>query len=161
MKSWLRAFGLMSFVLTFGVAAQAKDWRGIKPLHSTRVDVERILGVKSLSESFDAFKLDDAQVIIFYAREACDSEGEKWNVPRGTVIAFSVTQEPAQRLSMIDVDLSLYKKSSYASDIGVVVTYADEESGFAIEARGDTVINKIYGPTKQDAHLRCSRKEVK
>jgi hypothetical protein len=57
---------------------------------------------------------------------------------------------------MIDIDLSLYKKSSHTSDIGVVVTYADEENGFAIEARGDKIINKIYSPTKQDAQLKCS-----
>ena len=57
---------------------------------------------------------------------------------------------------MIDVDLSLYKKFSYTSEIGVVVSYTDEENGFAIEARGDKIINKIYSPTKQDARLKCS-----
>jgi len=52
--------------------------------------------------------------------------------------------------------LSLYKKSSYTSDMCVVVSYTDEENGFAIEARGDKIINKIYSPTKQDARPKCS-----
>jgi len=57
---------------------------------------------------------------------------------------------------VIGVDLSLYKKSSYTSDMCAVVSYTDEENGFAIEARGDKIINKIYSPTKQDARLKCS-----
>jgi hypothetical protein len=48
MKLIPNTFGLIFFVLTFSVSAQAKEWRGIRPLHSTRADVKRILGVKSL-----------------------------------------------------------------------------------------------------------------
>jgi hypothetical protein len=35
---------ILAVVLFSGIATPAKDWRGITPLHSTRSDVERLLG---------------------------------------------------------------------------------------------------------------------
>jgi hypothetical protein len=40
----LRVFLLVVLALVSATAIHAKDWRGITPLHSTRADVDRLLG---------------------------------------------------------------------------------------------------------------------
>src|SRR6266849_4384328 len=44
---------VLSFLLllTGAVTSLAKEWRGIVPLHSTRADVERLLGVPTIDRS--------------------------------------------------------------------------------------------------------------
>src|SRR5437868_9386966 len=65
-------------------------WRGIVPLHSTRADVERILG-RTPNERTRTYYLKDCDVYVVYSREDdCKRFPNGWNVPPNTVIRFDV-----------------------------------------------------------------------
>lgn len=44
METAFRVLGCLCAALFLSVTSDAKDWRGIVPLHSTRADVENLLG---------------------------------------------------------------------------------------------------------------------
>jgi hypothetical protein len=45
---------VLILLLLLVVPVKAKDWRGIKPVYSTREDVERLLGPQPLAEQTQA-----------------------------------------------------------------------------------------------------------
>src|SRR5688500_20379271 len=70
--------------------AEPKGWRGIVPLHSTRAEVERLLGppTEQKSEFFVVYRAENETVIIYYARGLPCCVGRKyrqWRVSTGTV----------------------------------------------------------------------------
>ncbi|MDX2040329.1 MAG: hypothetical protein SF097_03725 [Acidobacteriota bacterium] len=133
-----------------------ESWKGIIPLHSTREDVEKKLGVKSSGKSFDVFKLDTEQVMIVYSVKPCESDFEKWKVPIGTVLELVVIPKAQPLFSEVKIDASKYKRSfSPKTDVDVV-TYTDEDSGHSIEFTDERVSNYRYRPAKKDDSLLCS-----
>ncbi|MFZ0060660.1 MAG: hypothetical protein WAL47_01330, partial [Pyrinomonadaceae bacterium] len=76
----------------------AKEWRGIKPLSSTRADVERLLGSPQQSTSYASFyNLHDEIAVVGFQAGPCDEFGLGWKVPVGTVINVGVIPK-AKRL---------------------------------------------------------------
>ncbi|MFS8085108.1 MAG: hypothetical protein ACMG6H_05720, partial [Acidobacteriota bacterium] len=73
-------------------AASAKTWRGIVPLHSTRADVERLLGPPTLEDS--GYEIDDDRAFIVYASRGC-REGLPggWNLLQNTVVEIRVSSD--------------------------------------------------------------------
>ena len=70
MKTKLKVFACFCFLLGLAVAAEAKEWRGITPLLSTRVDVEKLLGAqRSLNKESSSYSLEDCEVHIFFAEK--------------------------------------------------------------------------------------------
>jgi hypothetical protein len=67
MRTTIKIFASIILALTLNLIAQAKEWRGIIPLHSTRADVERILGQPSRPsrDAFSTYYLDEGLVQIF------------------------------------------------------------------------------------------------
>ena len=64
------------------VETPPNSWRGIVPLHSTRVDVEKLLG-KPISSRGATFVYDtnEQRINILYSSGKCVLSGsEKWNV---------------------------------------------------------------------------------
>jgi hypothetical protein len=70
-------------------AAAGKAWRGIVPLHSTRSDVERLLGSPNVEDW--GYDIDDERALIAYSTHGCE-EGLPggWSVPPNTVIEIDV-----------------------------------------------------------------------
>src|SRR5688572_11387406 len=98
---------LAPIVLLFSmvVVAEAKDWRGIVPLRSTRVDVERALGKPNAP--YGRYKIENEEAVIVYSGERC---ANGWNVPRDTVLSIDVSPIGNKRLSEFNLDLSKYRK---------------------------------------------------
>src|SRR5688572_31814092 len=86
------------FVLTIAPASSARGWRGIVPLHSTRADVELLLG-KSTDECDCVYRTENEVVRVDYAKAPCEGWPRGWNVPVGTVLAFSVGTKNDQKRS--------------------------------------------------------------
>lgn len=126
------------------------------PLHSTRADVERLLGParESSNEHTAIYHLEKEVVVIDYESDrACDSPGG-WRVPAGTVLSIIVTTRPTLRFSDLRVDESRYKKSSGGHRPEDIV-YTDDERGESITVyRGEVTCIK-YFPAAGDNHLRC------
>lgn len=149
----------MCMVLSVAVPSLAKEWRSIVPLHSTRADVERLIGKHHIRDNYYGFENETVQVI--YNDYAGDNPCEKgfWNVSRNTVISINVTPKTKLRFFDLHIDLRKYKKTR-DPHVSAYALYADEEEGvtYGILEGGkeDGLIQSItYGPAAKDAQLRC------
>ena len=80
---------------------QTRGWHGIVPLHSTRQDVERLLG-SSREGCHCTYSLGNANVFVQYSVEPClDVRERGWKVPKDTVINISVYPKVKDRKSVV------------------------------------------------------------
>jgi hypothetical protein len=144
-----------SAILIMANCAFATGWRGIVPLHSTKKDVERILG-PSLSTS-NLYKLNDMVVVIQYSDGPCEKCWPfGWNVPADTVV--TITIRPTGKLDLADsgLNLSAYERMKDPEVEGIDY-YTDQNEGITITYRVfDHFIDTIaYGPMAKDSDLAC------
>ena len=96
------------------VVVKAKEWRGIIPLHSTRVDVERLLGGASAKKQLTTYQTKREAVSVLYASgPPCGSDaGSEWKVPKDTVVSITVSPKDRVLLSGLEIDLTTYNRLS-------------------------------------------------
>ena len=170
----LRAIlGTVFLTLCTSSAGLAKEWRGIIPLHSTRADVERLLG-RASQEAVVDYDLPGEKVSIHYQDFACDHTPPKgwpapppgWNVPKDTVVGVRVALKKPVPLASLEVNLDSFKKEQGDSDVPQFISYNNEEDGFSIEVfssldgKKQDVMAFIYLPPAKDEHLRCPHSET-
>jgi hypothetical protein len=114
-------------------AVTAKEWRGIVPLKSTRVDVERLLGAPTKSsQSSLYYNLSREIVVIEFQTEVCDSSvgkfGLGWNVRYGTVVGVGVIPKGTPRKEEY-----LLSSNFNIEDENALIYYSDDVSGMSIE----------------------------
>lgn len=135
-------------------------WRGITPLHSTREEVERLLGkhqrtigAKSIYES------KRETVDILYSKGPCELSGvELWNVAKDVVIWLKVI--PATKLFVKDLKLDptryVRQRESHPENW---VEYRNLEDGVRVntilDGKEEFVLWFTYEPRKKDNYLRC------
>ena len=134
---------------------QEQGWRGIRPLHSTREDVERLVGLP-MTPGGITYDLRTERLNVVYSDGGCkEGKPSEWNVPLGTVIGLTIYPQTKLMLSDLRMDLSRFDKfiNPYNRDS---VFYNDDENGLSIGTRsnGEVVVVQ-YLPTKKDSHLRC------
>jgi hypothetical protein len=133
----------------------AQGWRGITPLHSTREDVERLIG-PPMEPRGEIYDLEDERINIAYSSGTCDPRYPYgWNVPPGTVIGIEVHPKKKLPIAALQLDLSKYKKSEPGGIPGVV--YYSDETGIHVETTysREDVESIQYVPAARDSHLRC------
>ena len=134
------------------VAESTKGWRGIIPLHSTRADVERLLG-PSRAEQCCRYYLNELNVVFSYSVGDCRSGRGAWDVPVDTVVWITVYPKPNPRLSDLDIDKTKLKLRQGPQ---VEELYFDnDEEGLTLGVYEGMVQEFIYGPTAKERHLRC------
>lgn len=144
-------------VLPVNFTSHAKEWRSIVPLHSTRADVERLIGKPNAM--YDRYEFENELVSITYSRETC-AEGAQWNVPRDTVTQVSIVPKQRLRLADLQLDLSRYERIQDPA-VQVHTYYANREEGIRYDVlegvREDNglIMNIYYEPAAEDRHLRC------
>ena len=141
-------------------ATDVNVWRGIKPLTSTRADVERILGVPtdSLRQTFMYEKSTD-KINVLYSGPACEqTEIGRWNVPENTVLKVKVIPQRTLLIKALKFDRSKYKRIREAHPENWV-HYFNLEEGITIdvEIRGgrEEVMSLVYEPSSKQKSLRC------
>lgn len=131
----------------------AGEWRGIKPLFSTREDVEKTLG-NPMEKLNDHYKLKNQTVFINYSNGKCSNSFKDYNVPKDTVLSITVYSDWIP-FSKLEVDTSKFKKiETLQSEI---FWYVNEEDGIRYELRGDMVTQVTYLPSTKDDHLLCPK----
>jgi len=143
-------------VLTLADCCNAKAWRGIVPLKSTRADVERLLGRPT--GSLPTYYLSDSTVDFKYSSCKCGEkcENDDWKVPPDTVIVIRVGLRGVVKIADLHIDLSKFKKEAGGDpDVPGNFFYENEEEGLAIDTGGGYVRALIYGPRAKDDYLRC------
>ena len=148
---------LTAFLLA--TSLHAKEWHGIVPLHSTRMDVERILGKPNAK--YDRYDLEDEQVAFIYSRKPC-SEGLQgmWNIPFDTVISIRVFPKRDLLLSELNIEKSKFKKEADPF-VRTHVSYTNSDEGivYVVFDKGikdsEKVLETYYEPAKNDYYLLC------
>jgi hypothetical protein len=132
-------------------SCEAKDWRGITPLRSTKTDVVRLLGTAVISnEVRSIYQLDDEEVyIVFSGNQFCNSP----TIPRGTVLLVQIT--PRRNLSLLDlkVDRNKLREFSPSSQDPNWKGLIDEEAGLIIRSYKDKVDKVFYLASAKDRAL--------
>jgi hypothetical protein len=160
-EPFVRLLGCLHLTLSLCAVTQAKEWRGIVPLHSTRSDVERLLGPSATPGAHvSSHETEDEVVTVIYASgPPCDMTSE-WKVPRGTVVNIRIAPKRQTPLTSLITDRHGYEQFEDPLRKGLF-TYTDEEEGvrFTVmqidEAPGELVVSVDYFPGKEDDHLRC------
>ena len=156
----LKTAGGLSIIVALAFVAQAKGWRGIVPLHSTRADVERLLGPpdrKSDKKPVVSYDLEGEQVAIIYSRKTCGEATvfEKWAVPPGTVVSLRVVPKKALPLSDFMLDAAQYKVV-HVRGVPSYTYYLDEAEGVRLDVTTGDVSIIDYFHAAEDGHLRCT-----
>ncbi|HEX8424381.1 MAG TPA: hypothetical protein VF634_13270 [Pyrinomonadaceae bacterium] len=146
------AAALLLLVATSG--AQETGWRGIVPLHSTRADVERLIGKPEMPGGF--YDSEAERASVFYQRHTCEeSKGEGYNVPKDTVLFIRVNFKNRERaMSEFPVNWSQYVKTEGGHVRGYAY-YSNRDKGISYETYEGRVVAVEYGGTTADAHLLC------
>jgi hypothetical protein len=125
--------------------AAGKEWRGITPLKSSRVEVQSLLGKP---DELGFYKIDNEQAIVFYSDGPCEDRNKcECAVPKDTVLRVNVTLNNSMKLSAIDLGSGKYtkKKAPYGSQ----ATYSDLESGvvYTVDESDRTITAIDYWPS--------------
>lgn len=148
----------LCFVLAAAGLSHGKEWRGIVPLHSTRADVEQLLGLPAEPDKglMSVYKLEREVVIVEYAAgPPCGSDGfHIWQVPRGTVLSIRVASKAQLLFSDLHLDESKYKVTDGGHVPGYSY-YTNEIEGIQYEVTQGLVMSTTYFPAAKDSHLRC------
>jgi hypothetical protein len=155
MKIIIKILLLAMLLFPCSISIRSKEWRGIVPLHSSRADVERLLG-QGTNWCKCSYYFDDMNIFFVYSSGDCKNGGSGgWNIPPDTVIRFSVVLIPQPRWSDLKFDLSKFRKQN-DPEIEGIVEYHDDEDGFLIEGDQERVYGFYYWPSAKDKNLRCS-----
>ena len=148
------AFAVLASAL-FIVDANAAQWRGIIPLKSTRLDVERLLG-RPLSvklKFYATYKLEDEEVRIDYSdKKLCTRTDEcDCRVPNDTVLHVVVHPKNEIRFSSLGLDTLTFNEIVNPENPNNVA-YSNSETGlmYVISKKDDLVLYVQYGPTAKD-----------
>src|ERR1044072_614183 len=91
MKTFFKLLILAAIILRLSEACNAKEWRGLIPLHSTRDDVTRLLGPSSDPNIIRAiYSLEKEDVYIVFSSDELNP-GCTGSVPKDTVLLIQVT----------------------------------------------------------------------
>ena len=153
-------FLILVSIALYANSVQAKAWRGIEPLHSTRADVERILGSKVVrcSAASCIYDLGDETVFILYATESTcknDDATTRWKVDPGTVVEIGIHFKEDKSFSELPFDLSKFEKI-HDKELPGLIYYLNLEEGLRIEGGLQTVSSVTYFQSRKDNHLRCA-----
>lgn len=151
--TWRIKFCLFATVL-FAISGNAKDWRGIVPLKSTRADVEQQFGKPTRTDRSSSYYNLPKEIVVFHFQtEPCDMFGLGWNVPQDTVTDIGIIPKGIHRRSEYQLALS-----SRIEDNGAgIVYYSDNDAGLMVETNNELVTLISYYPRPDEDQLRCPR----
>jgi len=162
MNVTVKYFLVFASLLTVPMIGHAKEWRGIIPLHSTRADVERLLGpaLKDSNDRVTRHETENEEIRVQYSTgEPCGTGWPGvWRIPAGTVVTISVYPKKEVRFSELRLDESQYRKTDNEGHGPPYFYYTNEEEGIQYEVTQGLVIAIIYLPASRDDNLRCPKK---
>jgi hypothetical protein len=136
------------------------DWRGLSPIQSTRMDVERTLGPPDQKIEDDQVTYYYPDVVVYFHFTSNRKCGQKlpytsWDVTSDTITGIRVVFRHPRLVSEADIDLTKLKKVKGDYDLVGHFYYINFEDGFAIEVGNNYVMGYLYGPGSKLSKLRC------
>jgi hypothetical protein len=132
----------------------AKAWRGIEPLHSTRADVERLLGAPKSKEKISIYDFPEERALIFYSVRRCE-EGLPggWNVPTDTVVEIYTMPSAEKKVEEVLVPGKQYQQTRAAHTLQVY--YLDPDEGISYTVFDGLVRSISFLPSAREQNLSC------
>jgi hypothetical protein len=130
-KWFLKILCITAALLIAVQTSKAQQWTQIKPLHSTRLEVERILGLPTERNNL-TYNLPNERITIVYSDGVLCREDWPfgWNVPADVVL--SVYVYPKTKLSLADLNFDLKNFQKDEQPNGTL--YRNEVDGIWIES---------------------------
>lgn len=153
----LSALFLLMCVLTIAqdnpLVFAKNEWRGLIPLKSTRSAVEEILNEPLRKDCSDCiYETASERVFVSYSKGICEGGAVNgWNVPKGTVISFTVYPRDGQKFSAGDFkdDSPLY----YSHDSFILQR---KGVAYTLDPLAISIVRISFLPSESDNHLRCA-----
>jgi hypothetical protein len=147
---------LIACCMTLGIATvcYGQGWRGIVPLHSTRQDVQRLIGQPTEPNGL-TYNLKTERVTIYYSDGPCVKGWPYgWNVARDMVTKILVYHQARLTLEQLGVDVTRYVKTQNPRLGGS--DYTSKELGISIGVKENGEVEVVqYQPSVKDQHLLC------
>lgn len=151
MKSIIVLASLL-MVMSLAFTQDVPGWRGIVPLHSTRAQLEQLVGV--LDIRCQCYSTETESIRVEYASGPCTGELPGWNVPADTVLSLQIYPKKPLLFSELKI-----QKEDFVTTVDDTVTtyYGNGEKGlrYAVTSAG-TVASVWYGPSIKQNKLRCA-----
>jgi hypothetical protein len=142
--------------ITIVSLVQQAGWRGIVPLHSTREEVERLVGPPMMPGGI-TYDLKTERLNVVYSIGGCREAGAEWDVAPATVMGMTVYPQKRLMLSDLNIDLNRFEEfiNPHTRDS---ISYSNREEGLAIVTRlnGEVIVFE-YFPRARDGHLHCPK----
>ena len=149
-------------MILFGSAQMPSttDWRGLAPLKSTRMDVERTLGPpgKNMENQLLIYYFPDMVVTFnFSSNPKCRQKlpYTSWDVTSDTVTAIDVNLRHSRSVEDTGVDLTKFKKTPGDYDVIGHYYYWNSDGDFGIEVNNNHVKGYLYRFGIKHKNLRC------
>jgi hypothetical protein len=165
-RSLQRLLSCTCLILVLNSIGEAKAWRTIKPLHSTREDVEKLLGPPPPPENHPSrgytlnkhrylYFLDEGEISIVFAEQDFPAERDCMpTVADGIVLMIHVTLKRGIRLSEFQVKLKRFKKFDPAEPKKIGAdAYLDQKTGFMFRTFRRYVDDLWYFPSAKERQL--------
>lgn len=151
------------FVIFITLDLQAKEWRGIIPLKSTRADVERLLGKEN---EMRRYQFENERAYIFYSTEGCGmkdatpvTEKCRCLIPEGTVVSIYVTVEESRKFSSLKLNKSEFQKELVLPGM-YDYTNLTEGVRYTVDERRDQIVHITYLPSAKDCEALVKRNKT-
>ena len=137
------------------------DWRGLSPLKSTRMDVERMLGLpdQNIDNEHLTYYFPDVVVYLYFTSNPKCREKlpyTSWDVTADTLTGIDVRLRRPPLLEETGIDLTKFKKVKADSDMLNSYYYLSDDGSFAIDAGNNYVSGYHYQPGSKQESLRCN-----
>jgi hypothetical protein len=145
---------IVSLVLSCTATANAKEWRGIIPLRSTKADVERIVGSPNSSGQYE---IENDRVSVLYSDGLCANTNAQLAknceclVPKDTVLRIYLTFDLPPNISTLGLNKAKYLRTPFAA-YEPSATYANFREGvvYTVRESDNRVTNVDYLPSARD-----------
>lgn len=149
-------------LLVVAQAPSTTNWRGLSPLQSTRMDVERTLGAsegKVDNQQMTYYFHDVVVFISFSGNPKCQKKlpYTSWDVTSDTVTGINVRLRHPLKISETGFDLTKFEKIKGDYDLSDHYVYLNREDGFAVEVDRNYVSGYLYSPGSKQQKPRCER----
>lgn len=162
MNAARRGFLLVLTIAALAIVAEAKDWRGLIPLHSTREDVVQLMGewqwapagrtttYQPLTDS-DPYYLPEGEIYFSYAPRV---DERRDSLPReiapGLLLTIRFTPITPWEWSQLLPNRSAFRRLDPTSGESAFERYADDADGLIVRTNGGRIVELIYLPRGED-----------
>lgn len=139
------------------ISAEAKDWRGITPLHSTRADVTRLLGESPDANEIRAnYELENERVYIVFSSQNSKYHSCEEKLPPETVLLIQITYKNSIDLPELKNNPAKFRQIDPTGyPVEGLKGYIDEQEGVIYKTSDGLVREAHYIASAKDAP-RCA-----